>query len=201
MKYLYVLIIISAFSSSILYAQSIKIERRILATDTILTGGVKVPVSTDDAEQENNEMDALFDDDLDAGWEGAPEDQNILTAGIRFRQIDIPQGAKIDSAFITIWSHEGKSADDIANINIYVDANINAPTFKLDSLISKRTLSLNSVKWIENKQWKIWQPYRTPDISSLLKEMVSKPSWKSGNPLAFIFAGENLLLIQKYHYW
>ena len=191
MKYLYVLIIISAFSSSILYAQSIKIERRILATDTILTGGVKVPVSTDDAEQENNEMDALFDDDLDAGWEGAPEDQNILTAGIRFRQIDIPQGAKIDSAFITIWSHEGKSADDIANINIYVDANINAPTFKLDSLISKRTLSLNSVKWIENKQWKIWQPYRTPDISSLLKEMVSKPSWKSGNPLAFIFAGEN----------
>ncbi len=191
MKYLYVLIIISAFSSSILYAQSIKIERRILATDTILTGGVKVPVSTDDAEQENNEMDALFDDDLDAGWEGATEDQNILTAGIRFRQIDIPQGAKIDSAFITIWSHEGKSADDIANINIYVDANINAPTFKLDSLISKRTLSLNSVKWIENKQWKIWQPYRTPDISSLLKEMVSKPSWKSGNPLAFIFAGEN----------
>ena len=191
MKYLYVLIIISAFSSSILYAQSIKIERRILATDTILTGGVKVPVSTDDAEQENNEMDALFDDDLDAGWEGAPEDQNILTAGIRFRQIDIPQGAKIDSAFITIWSHEGKSADDLANINIYVDANVNAPTFKLDSLISKRTLSLNTVKWIENKQWKIWQPYRTPDISSLLKEMVSKPSWKSGNPLAFIFAGEN----------
>ena len=191
MKYLYVLIIISAFSSSILYAQSIKIERRILATDTILTGGVKVPVSTDDAEQENNEMDALFDDDLDAGWEGAPEDQNILTAGIRFRQIDIPQGAKIDSAFITIWSHEGKSADDIANINIYVDANVNAPTFKLDSLISKRTLSLNTVKWIENKKWKIWQPYRTPDISSLLKEMVSKPSWKSGNPLAFIFAGEN----------
>ena len=191
MKSLYVLIFFSAFSSSILYAQSIKIERRILATDTVSTGGVKVPVSTDDAEQENNEMDALFDDDIDAGWEGAPEDQNILTAGLRFRQIDIPQGAKIDSAFLTIWSHEGKSAEDIANINIYVDANVNAPTFKLDSLITKRTLSLNSVKWVENKQWKIWQPYRTPDISSLLKEMIGKPSWKSGNPLAFILAGEN----------
>jgi hypothetical protein len=135
MKSLYVLIFFSAFSSSILYAQSIKIERRILATDTVSTGGIKVPVSSDDAEQENNEMDALFDDDIDAGWEGAPEDQNILTAGLRFRQIDIPQGAKIDSAFLTIWSHEGKSAEDIANINIYVDANVNAPTFKLDSLI------------------------------------------------------------------
>jgi hypothetical protein len=67
MKSLYVLIFFSAFSSSILYAQSIKIERRILATDTVSTGGVKVPVSTDDAEQENNEMDALFDDDIDAG--------------------------------------------------------------------------------------------------------------------------------------
>ena len=184
-------IFVLVFSLSFLHAQSIKIERRILATDTVSTGGNKVPVSTDDAEQENNEMDALYDDDIDVGWEGAPEDQNILTAGLRFRQIDIPQGAKIDSAFLTVWSHEGKSAEDIANMNIYLDANVNAPTFSLDSLISKRTFSLNTVKWIENKQWKIWQPYRSPDISSLIKELIGKPAWKSGNPLAFILAGEN----------
>jgi hypothetical protein len=91
--------------TSPLYAQSIKFERRILPTDTVTSNGVRVPVSSDDAEQENDKMDALFDDDLDAGWEGAPEDQNILTAGLRFRQIDVPQGARIDSAFITLWSH------------------------------------------------------------------------------------------------
>lgn len=174
-----------------LTAQSIKFERRILATDTVLNNGIRVPVSSDDAEQENNEMDALFDDDLDAGWEGAPEDQNILTAGLRFRQIDIPQGARIDSAFITVWSHEGKSVEDRAVITIKADASANAPTFTLDSLITRRTATLSSVRWVENREWKIWQPYRTPDISAILREVIGKPAWKAGNAIAFFFAGEN----------
>jgi len=177
--------------TSPLYAQSIKFERRILPTDTVTSNGVRVPVSSDDAEQENDKMDALFDDDLDAGWEGAPEDQNILTAGLRFRQIDVPQGARIDSAFITLWSHEGKSVEDVAVITIKADAGTNAPTFSLDSLITRRTATLSAVKWVENREWKIWQPYRTPDLSAILREVVGKPAWKAGNAIAFFFAGEN----------
>ncbi len=32
-------------------------------------------ISSDDAEQENNEIDALDDDDLDSGWQGQEGDQ------------------------------------------------------------------------------------------------------------------------------
>ncbi|MDP4820266.1 MAG: hypothetical protein NWR67_04625, partial [Saprospiraceae bacterium] len=65
-------------------AQSFRFERRILSTGTITEEGVTFAVSSDDAEQENESIDALFDDDLDTGWEGDPEDQNVLTTGLRF---------------------------------------------------------------------------------------------------------------------
>lgn len=53
--------------------------------------------SSDDAEQESDEIDALFDDDIDTGWEGAPKDFNILTCCLRFQNICIPKGARIKS--------------------------------------------------------------------------------------------------------
>ena len=99
-------------------AQNFEFHRAIMVTDTVEDDGVIFPASSDDAEQQNDEIDALFDDDLDAGWEGAPEDQNVLTTGLRFRNITIPQGATIDSAFVLVWAHEGKSADDIARITL-----------------------------------------------------------------------------------
>ena len=82
-------------------AQNTKLEVQIKATggqindtlddETVVT----LDLSSDDAEQENDEVDTPYDDDLDAGWEGAPDDQNILTLGLRFRDITIPRAARI----------------------------------------------------------------------------------------------------------
>ena len=69
-----------------------------MVTDTVIEDNVSLRVSSDDAEQENDAIDGLYDDDLDAGWEGAPEDFNTLTVGLRFRDIFIPKGATIDWA-------------------------------------------------------------------------------------------------------
>lgn len=84
-------------------AQSALFERYIMqngANDTIeLSTGqmVIIATSSDDAEQEQDAMDALNDDDLDMGWEGEPEKMFIVTAGLRFQNITIPKGATIDS--------------------------------------------------------------------------------------------------------
>jgi hypothetical protein len=172
-------------------AQSIKVQRRIMVTDTIGTGNAKVAVSSDDAEQENDKMDSLHDDDIDAGWEGDPEDRNILTAGLRFRNLTLPKGAVIDSAFIVLYSHEGKSVEDVAKLTFVGDANDNAPTFTIDSLIDKRARTAANVRWTVAEEWKIWQPYRTPDLKSIVQEVVNRPGWKSGNALAFIVLGED----------
>ena len=179
------------------YGQSTKLEIPIkptggAITDTLDDGTVvTVNFSTDDAEQENDAMDALYDDDLDAGWEGAPEDQNILTVGLRFRDISIPQGATIDSAFVVMHVHEGKDAEGVTNINITAEATDDAETFNDSTLITARPMTTATVKWIIAEEWIIWKPYSTPDLGPIIQEVVDRTGWTAGNSIAFALAGED----------
>lgn len=173
------------------FAQSLKLEVPIMFTDSITDEGVRFAASTDDAEQENNEIDNLFDDDLDAGWEGEPQDQNILSTGLRFRNIFIPRGARIDSAFLILTSHEGKSPEDVANITILGDNVDNSPTFTEDSLISARNRTVASVRWIVDEEWELWGVYQTPDLKAIVQEIINRQGWQAGNALTFMLLGEN----------
>lgn len=174
-----------------LQAQNFKLSRYIMATDTITDEGVTFAASSDDAEQENDAMDALFDDDIDCGWEGEPGDFNILTAGMRFRNIFIPKGATIDSAFVIVHSHEAKTADDVANITIVGEATDNAQTFTEDQLITDRPQTMASIRWIVNEPWGLWTPHRTPDVKDIVQEIVNRDGWVAGNALSLIFLGED----------
>jgi len=187
------LLLIAFFSllQSVSYAQNFELRTFIAVTDTIEEDGVIFAASSDDAEQENDAIDALFDDDLDAGWEGAPEDQNILSTGLRFRNIHIPQGAKIDSAFIIFYSHEGKSADDVAKITIAGEAADNALTFNEVDLITARPRTTAQLLWEVAEEWELWEPYRTPDLKNIIQEIVNRGGWAPGNALALFLLGEN----------
>ncbi len=186
-----ILIVFVCLIAGNLSAQSLRFSTRIIATDTITDEGVTFPASTDDAEQENDEIDSLTDDDIDAGWEGEPEDQNILTASMRFQNIWIPAGATIDSAYIIVYSHESKTTEDVANLTIVCDANPNAPTFTEDSLFTDRNRTNASIDWIVDEEWGLWTPHSTPDLSTLVQEVIDTDGWEAGNALAFIILGEN----------
>ena len=172
-------------------AQTVKLIRTIQATGTTEDNGAIIEVSSDDAEQENDAMDDLEDDDIDTGWEGEPDDQNVLTAGLRFRDIFIPQGATIDSAYIIVWSHEAKTAEDVARITISCEATDDAQTFTLDALITDRPTTDTSILWEVAEPWEIWEPYRTPDLKNIIQEVVNREGWQENNAIAFILAGEN----------
>ncbi|MBX2877596.1 MAG: hypothetical protein KTR30_36090, partial [Saprospiraceae bacterium] len=176
-----------------LMAQTITITRIIQRTETVTDEeeGVTFEASSDDAEQENDEIDSLFDDDLDAGWEGAPEDQNILTTGLRFRDIMIPKGAVIESAFLRLFSHEGKSAEDVAKITIVGEATDNAQTYTEDALITDRPQTSASALWEVAEDWTIYEPYETVDLSAIIQEIIGRDGWVAGNALALMLVGEN----------
>lgn len=180
-------------------AQSSYFERYIQGTggqvtDTLDNGQVVVlDLSTDDVEQENDAVDSYFDDDLDAGWEGAPEDQNLLHLGLRFTDVQVPQGASIDSAFVVFHAHEGKSAEDVAELIVYCEATDDAVTFDEanfndDYLLTDRPWTSASVDWTVAEEWVIWQPYKTADLKNIVQEVVDRAGWMEGNALAFIFA-------------
>jgi hypothetical protein len=161
-------------------------------TDTLDNGQiVTYDVSSDDAEQENDEMDKLYDDDLDAGWEGAPEDQNIMVIGLRFQNISIPKGSTIDSAFISGYSHENKSTSDLAKITIAGELSGFPETFNLDELITDRPKTNSKLLWTVAEDWEMWQPVRTPDIKDIIQEIISQESWSAGNPVSIFLMGEN----------
>ncbi|MBN2805565.1 MAG: T9SS type A sorting domain-containing protein [Prolixibacteraceae bacterium] len=152
---------------------------------------ITISISTDDAEQENDEIDTLIDDDIDAGWEGADGDANILTAGLRFQNITIPQGATIESAYIEITSHEPKTVEDVAKLTIYAEANDHAPTFTEDALISDRASTNAKVNWEVAEEWGLWTMHQTPELKSIVQEIINRSGWKSGNAIAFVITGEN----------
>lgn len=164
------------------------------ANDTItLSNGniVIVGTSSDDAEQEDDAMDALYDDDIDFGWEGDPTKLHTLTAGFRFTDIAIPQGATIDSAFVVFCAHEGKNADDTAKITIVGEATDNANTYDLDNLISNRPSTVAVVNWVVAEEWNLWEFYRTPNIGSIIQEITDRQNWGYGHALALTFKGIN----------
>ncbi|MDD2965097.1 MAG: T9SS type A sorting domain-containing protein [Bacteroidales bacterium] len=178
-------------------APTFVLERAIVqngANDTIeLSTGelVVIATSSDDAEQEQDAMDALNDDDLDIGWEGEPEKMFVVTAGLRFQNMTIPQGAIIDSAFIRFTSHEGKSAEDVAKITIKGEASDNAATYDLNNLITSRPYTTASVPWTVDQEWGLWENYHTPNIGSIVQEIVNRSGWNYGNAMAFMLTGEN----------
>ncbi len=178
-------------------APTVVFERSIVqngANDTItLSNGniVVVGTSSDDAEQEQDAMDALYDDDLDIAWEGDPTKMYVVTAGLRFQNIAIPRNVIIDSAYVLFCSHEGKSAEDVAKISIFSEATDNAVTYDLETLITARNYNPDSVNWEVASEWDLWAFYRTPDISSLIQDVVDRQNWALGNSLALMFKGRN----------
>lgn len=190
------------FTINSLSAQQSVLQRFITGTggtlnDTLDNGTVvTLDLSTDDVEQENDEVDSYFDDDLDCGWEGDPADQNLLHMGLRFVDLWIPQGAQIDSAFIVFHAHEGKSAQDVAEIDIYGEATDDAVTFDQANfnstmLVTDRPQTSAMVDWDVAEEWIIWQPYKTADVGGIVQEIVNRPGWQSGNAMAFLMLATN----------
>ncbi len=159
--------------------------------DDNFVGLITLEISSDDAEQENDQIDALNDDDLDAGWEGEEGDANILTTGLRFQNLQIPQGATIDSAFIVVVSHEAKDATDVAEITIWGDATDDAATFTEDALITDRPRTSAEVEWRVAEEWGLWTTEKSVDVSPIIQEIVNRGGWAPGNSLALILEGND----------
>jgi hypothetical protein len=184
------LVVYYSFSNNVLVQPIIKNGDSV--TDTLDNGQiVTYDISSDDAEQENDEMDKLYDDDLDSGWEGAPEDQNILNIGLRFQNITIPKGAKIDSAYVALYVHEPKTVEDVAHITLAGESSDNALTYDMDNLITDRARTSAQIKWDVAEDWNIWENKRSPDLKNIIQEIVNRNGWQSGNSLAIMLLGED----------
>jgi len=144
-------------------------------------------ISFDDGEYENDSIDKLNDDDLDMGWEG--EDGNIMTAFLRFQNVSIPKSARIDSAYLFIYAHEDESAE--SRINIYGENIDNSPAFTENEAFNNRSLTTSMVEWNITENWTMWEQYKSPNLKSIIQQLVNRTGWTSGNAITLFFRGED----------
>jgi hypothetical protein len=145
--------------------------------------------SDDDAEENayNGSMN-LYSGDLELINDGQRGDQVV---GICFTDIPIPKGAEIKKAYLQ-FTVDGTNTEP-TDLTIHAELAANAETFKeVRRNISSRKVTKGSVKW-SPKPWSVYgersEKQRTPDLSSLIQEVVAQSDWQEGNALVFIITG------------
>ena len=160
------------------------------------TSGVSVISSDDDARQAG--CDTGCDGGLNADYvrryrhELKLPDDSDEPVGIRFQNINIPRGTIITNAYLE-FVLEDNDESGAAEWRITGQAADNPPAFA-DSLdnISDRPRTGQSVTWsVPHGAWVIDQKYQSPDISSIIQEIIGRAGWNSGNSLVLIFEGQD----------
>jgi len=161
----------------------------------------RVSTGNDDAEElvSNGHM-SLSSSDLelinDSSYHGG--DQIV---GIRFQNIQVPQGYTITNAYIEFSCDEKDSAS--TTLAIYGEDIDDAPRFRSGwwyrHNISNRNKTSASVSWSPEPWTTTHQTYQTTDISSIVQEIVNRPGWSAGNDMVFIIEGSGKRVAESYN--
>lgn len=154
------------------------------------TGGntqtIEVKVTSSSADAEERVSDGRMNrtsTDLEFGRDYST-DQHI---GLRFRNIDIPQGAQICDAYIE-FTAKGTTSSNFT-VEIAGDDHDDAHNFGDDyHNISDRTKTSARVDWdFGSSTWTTNQIVQSPDISSVVQEIINRGGWDAENEMVFIF--------------
>ena len=148
----------------------------------------RVSANNDDAEQRiSTGAMNLSSTDLELAVDGTTSDQ----VGMRFTAVTIPKSATITNAYIQFKTDETSSA--AVSLTIRGQAADNAAGFTSTGYdISSRTTTTASVAW-SPPAWNIVGEagvnQRTPNMTSIIQEIVNRSGWSSGNSLVIIVTG------------
>ena len=161
---------------------------------------VRVSAGSDDAEEDTADGSIdLTSSDLELTYDSSSgEDQEV---GIRFQNVSIPQGATINSAYIQFTVDETGSGT--TNLTFYGEDTDNASAFTSTSNnITGRTKTSASVAWNGVPAWTstgaAGADQKTPDLKTIIQEIVNREGWASGNSLVFIVDGTGSRTAESY---
>jgi len=150
----------------------------------------RVSASKDDAEENLTHHNTYYSGDggdLDLGC--FPGDSSIV--GVRFQNLEIPPGAEIVNAYIEFTAKVSLGSGAAMNLKINVEDSDNAAAFNGANYdLSSRTITSKKVHW-DPAIWTANNTYQTPDISTLVQDIVDRSGWQSGNSLVFLLQYES----------
>src|SRR6185503_18540636 len=118
-------------------------------------------------------------------------DSTDQTVGMRFRSVAIPPGATIQRAWVQLTVDEASS--DATALTIAGEDVDNSVTFTTGTRnVSSRSRTPETVAWSPSSWQTVGQAgtaQRTPDVTAIVRRIVSRSGWRSGNALSVIITG------------
>jgi hypothetical protein len=149
---------------------------------------VRVSANNDDAE-ENSATGKMNRGSTDL--ELVDQGSLFQQVGMRFNGLSIPQGATITNAYIQFQADETHSG--ATTLTIEGEATDDAQTFtNTNGNISSRNLTGATVNWAPAPWTTVGEAgsnQQTPDLTSVVQEIVDQSGWSSGNSLVIIING------------
>lgn len=148
----------------------------------------KISAGYNDAEERVSDGDMnLTSSDLEFGKDYSTE-QHI---GLRFKNISIPQGSEICDAYIEFTAKGTTSSNFTVEITGH-DDNDASGFYDNDYNIFNRDRTSADVDWsFGSTTWTTNEIVQSPNISSIIQEIVDRGDWVFGNDMAFIFETKN----------
>jgi len=155
-------------------------------------------VVTDDAEEGENGTVYLDSSDIEMVFDSF-NSQNNQTVGLRFGNIPLPSNATITNAYIQFTVDETGSTT--TNLNIRGEDAGNSSFFSSsNNNITNRALTSAQVGWNNVPAWNsVGQSgtgQRTPNLSSVVTEILSHPNWASNNAMTFVITGSGVRIAE-----
>jgi hypothetical protein len=128
--------------------------------------------------------------DMELSSDGPPDDRQWV--GLRFTNIAIPRGAPISNAQIQ-FTVDSTDEEPDTDVRIFGELVPNSATFAATPFnITNRPRTTNSVLWNDIPVWTVvgeaGPGQRTPNLASVIQEIVNQPGWMSGNALSLLIA-------------
>ncbi len=147
----------------------------------------RVSSGADDAVQQSSGAVVINDTSLALmSLNGLPFGNSMV--GLRFPDLQIPQGATITDARLDFGAVNND--DTPTSLTIRAEDSADAKVFtNTTNDISNRNTIYNSVSWNALPEWENEESYESPNISTLIQSVVSKSDWCGGNAIGLSITG------------
>ena len=113
-----------------------------------------------------------------------------MRTGLRFTGVTIPRNATIVSANIRLTAYPATSSQTAVNSVLQGEYSDNPSSFSNYNDFAARPKTSASVYWDSIPVWVSESAYASPDISSIIREIVSRPNWTPGNSIVIFWGDE-----------
>jgi len=152
---------------------------------------IRIADGGNDAEQhlDDGDMD-IGSSDLEIAYEdGGDPATDEQVVGLRFVGISLEKGAPITGAYVEVEVDKVNKQGSEAPVNLIIEGELvpNAAAFEdVANNITDRAVTTTKVKWSIPAWTEQDAKFQTPDISSIIQEIISQEDWVPGNAIVLI---------------